>query len=57
MNTLVAVLLVVVLGVGLTVAATRATASVQEGRTFIKWMVVVFVTFLALITLPVLVAF
>ncbi len=57
MRTLVAVLLVVVLGVGLTLAATRATASVDDGPTFLRWMVVVFVTFLALISLPVFVAF
>lgn len=56
MNTVAAVLLVVVLGVALTVAATRATASVQDGSTFLKWMVVVFVTFLALISLPVVIA-
>lgn len=57
MNTLVAVFLVVLLGVALTVAATRATASVQDGAVFVRWMVVVFVTFLALITLPVVLAF
>lgn len=57
MKTLVAVLVVVLLGVGLTVAATRATASVEDGRAFLRWMVVVFVTFLALISLPVVVAF
>ena len=56
MSTLVALLLVVALGVGLTLAATRATASVEDGPVFVRWMVVVFVTFLALITLPVVVA-
>jgi hypothetical protein len=55
-NTVAAVLLVVVLGVALTVAATRATASVQDGSAFVTWMVVVFVTFLALISLPVVLA-
>jgi len=57
LHTLVAVLMVVLLGVGLTLAATRATASVEEGPVFVRWMVVVFVTFLALISLPVVVAF
>ena len=52
MSTLVALLLVVALGVGLTLAATRATASVEDGPVFVRWMV----TFLALITLPVVVA-
>ena len=57
MNTLAAVLLVVLLGVALTVAATRATASVEDGPAFIRWMVIVFVTFLALISLPVITTF
>lgn len=57
MRTLVAVLLVVLLGVGLTLAASKATASVDDGPVFLRWMVVVFVTFLALISLPVFVGF
>ena len=48
-----------VLGIGflLTYGATRATASVQHGPAFLRWMVVVFVTYLALISLPVLIGF
>lgn len=37
--------------------ATRATATVEEGRTFIRWMVVVFAAFLVLASLPVVVSF
>lgn len=57
MSTLAAVLIVVLLGVGLTLAAARATASVEDGPVFIRWMIVVFVAFLALISLPVVLAF
>jgi hypothetical protein len=48
-----------VLGVGvlLTFGATRATANVQRGRIFLRWMVVVFVTYLVLIALPVVIGF
>ena len=52
-----AVVLVLVLGAALIFAATRATATVEEGSTFIRWMVVVFVCFLALASLPVVIAF
>ena len=52
-----AVLLVLGVGVLLTFGATRATASVREGRTFLRWMVVVFVTYLVLISLPVVAGF
>ena len=57
MTTPVAVLLALVVGSLLTYGATRATASVHQGRTFLRWMVVVFATYLALITLPVVIAF
>jgi Mn2+/Fe2+ NRAMP family transporter len=53
MKTTVAVLLAVAIGASLTFGATRATANVHRGKTFLRWMVVVFVTYLALITLPV----
>ena len=52
-----AVALVLALGVTLVFAATRATATVEEGRTFIRWMMVVFVCFLALASLPVVISF
>lgn len=51
-----AVLLVLVLGALLTFGATRATASVQDGKLFLRWMLVVFVMYLVMISLPVLVA-
>lgn len=57
MNTFVAVLLALAVGSLLTFGATRATASVHQGRTFLRWMVVVFATYLALITLPVVIGF
>lgn len=57
MNTPLAVALVAGLGLTLIFAATRATATVEEGSTFIRWMVVVFVCFLLLAALPVVVAF
>lgn len=52
-----AVSLVVALGVALSYAATRATATVEEGHVFIRWMLVVFVCFLLLASLPVVIAF
>lgn len=57
MNTPVAVILALVVGGLLTFGATRATANVQNGKTFLRWMMVVFATYLALITLPVVLAF
>jgi hypothetical protein len=57
MGKILAILLVLGIGFLLTFGATRATASVQHGRTFLRWMVVVFVTYLALIILPVVVGF
>lgn len=53
----VAVALVVGLGLALIYAATRATATVEDGRTFIRWMLVVFLCFLLLASLPVVIAF
>ncbi len=57
MSTPLAILLVLGVGVLLTFGATRATANVRQGQTFLRWMVVVFVTYLALITLPVVIGF
>ena len=56
MNLLV-VLLVLILGAALVFSATRATANVDEGSRFVRWMVAVFLCFLALAALPVLVSF
>lgn len=53
----VAILLVLAIGSLLTFGAIRATANVSRGTVFLRWMVVVFVTYLALIALPVVVAF
>jgi len=52
-----AVLLAVVTGALLTFGAARATVSVHHGKVFLRWMLVVFATYLALISLPVIVAF
>lgn len=57
MHTAVAVLLALAVGFLLTWGATRATASVHQGRVFLRWMMVVFAAYLALITLPVVIAF
>lgn len=57
MPTPIAVILVLGVGLLLTFGATRATANVSRGAVFLRWMVVVFVTYLALITLPVIAAF
>lgn len=57
MPTPLAILLALGIGALLTWGATRATASVQHGPRFLRWMVVVFVTYLALISLPVAVGF
>lgn len=57
MPTALAVILVLAVGILLTFGATRATANVSRGTIFLRWMVVVFVTYLALIMLPVVMAF
>lgn len=57
MSTPLAVLLALAVGALLTYGATRATANVLNGRLFLRWMLVVFVTYLALITLPVALGF
>jgi len=49
--------LVLLTGGLLTFAAVRATASVREGSTFLRWMVAVFAAYIALITLPVIIGF
>lgn len=53
----IAVTLVIALGAALVFAATRATATVNQGRAFIRWMLVVFVCFVLLASLPVVIAF
>lgn len=57
MSTPLAVLLALIVGGALTFGATRATANVRNGALFLRWMVVVFVCYAALITLPVVLAF
>ena len=57
MNAALAVLLALAVGALLTFGAARATATVQQGKVFVRWMLVVFATYLALITLPVVLAF
>ena len=57
MSTLFAVFLALIVGALLTFSATRATACVQRGGAFRRWMLVVFGAYLALITLPVVLAF
>lgn len=52
-----AVLLVLGIGALLTFSATRATENVRKARTFLRWMVVVFLAYLALITLPLIAGF
>jgi hypothetical protein len=56
MHTAPAILLVLALGALLTFSATRATASVDKGRVFLRWMLVVFAMYVALITLPLIMA-
>lgn len=55
MSTPIAFILALGIGGSLTFAATRATASVTQGRTFLRWMLAVFAAYVALISLPVLV--
>lgn len=57
MSTPLAVFLALVIGALLTYGATRATANVLNGKLFLRWMIVVFITYLALITLPVALGF
>ena len=47
-----AVAAVLALGGLLVLAASKASASVERGELFVRWMVVVFVTYAALIGLP-----
>ena len=54
MGTALAVLFVLAIGSALTFAATRATANVKRGALFLRWMMVVFAAYLALISLPML---
>jgi len=56
LSTPLAAILALALGSSLTYAATRATASVAKGKVFLRWMLAVFVAYVALIALPVLVA-
>ncbi len=48
------ILAVVAVGIVLIFGASRATVSVNEGRTFVRWMLVVFAAFLLLASIPVL---
>ena len=48
--------LVLAVGALLTFDATRATANVQNGRTFLRWMPVVFAASVVLMSLPILAA-
>lgn len=48
------VLVVLVVGVLLVLGASRATANVTEGPVFVRWMLLVFATFLALASIPLL---
>ena len=52
MSAAIAVPIVLLLGVALTWGAIRATATVQRGRSFLRWMIVVFVVYLAMLSLP-----
>ena len=54
MGTALAVLFVLATGSALTFAATRANANVKRGALFLRWMMVVFAAYLALISLPML---
>lgn len=57
MSTPLAVLLALAAGSLLTYGAARATATVHQGKVFLRWMLVVFATYLTLIALPVVIAF
>jgi len=53
----VAVAIVVGMGLALIYAATRATATVDQGPVFLRWMLMVFVCFTVLAALPVVIAY
>jgi hypothetical protein len=57
MSTSIALLLVVLTGALLTYGASQATATVSRGPVFLRWMIAVFVLYVALISLPVLAGF
>jgi hypothetical protein len=46
---------IVALGVALLVASNRATANVQRGRIFVRWMLVAFLAYIGLAALPILI--
>lgn len=56
MNAWIAVPVAIVVGVALVVSASRATVTVDQGKTFVGWMLVVFACFLVLASLPVVLA-
>ena len=56
MNAWVAVPVAILVGAGLIYSASRATVTVDEGRTFVRWMLVVFACFLVLASLRVVLA-
>jgi hypothetical protein len=47
--------LVALFGGTLLVAATRATATVDRGRVFVRWMILAFAAFVGLVSLPLIV--
>jgi hypothetical protein len=55
-NAWIAVPVAIVVGVALVVSASRATVTVDQGKTFVGWMLVVFACFLVLASLPVVLA-
>ena len=57
MNTYVAVGIVLALGGTLVYSASRATAHVEEGGRFVRWMLVVFACFLILASLPIILSY
>lgn len=48
------VLIVLVVGALLILGSARATGSVTDGSVFVRWMILVFVAFLALAAIPML---
>lgn len=57
MNLPLLLLLVAALGALLLLAASRATRTVEQGTVFVRWMVLAFVAYAGLVSVPLIVGF
>lgn len=57
MNLALVLVLVVALGAVLLLAASRATRTVEQGTVFVRWMILAFVAYAGLVSIPLAVGF